>query len=281
MAKKKTAKKSAKASVKSASTKQDHRICNVVPSRNTEKDWQFESAVASGMLGAVTAPPPSKDLRATWWKVGDQGSTGSCVGWGSTDGVMRYHLVKAGWLAQNQPLSPRFTWMASKETDEFTKRPETFIEEAGTSLKAALDICRKYGVVLNSLLPFDIQTKMYLGDENAFFAAAAQRKCASYINMFKNFTQWRSWLAFKGPVLVALNVDASWDNAAATQGKIDNFQPATVRGGHCVCLVGYRADGRFIIRNSWGTGWGDQGFGYASESYITAAFFNESYGISL
>jgi C1A family cysteine protease len=260
---------------------QAHRICNVVPSRKTEEDWKFEAAVSAGILGAVTAPPTSKDLRASWWKVGDQGATGSCVGWGSTDGVMRYHLVKAGKLGQNEQLSPRFTWMASKETDEYTTRPETFIEEAGTSLKAALDICRKYGVVLNSLLPFDIKTKMYLGNENAFFAAASTRKCANYVNMFKNFSQWRAWLASNGPVLVALNVDASWDQAAQTNGLIDNFQPGTVRGGHCVCLVGYRTDGRFIIRNSWGTTWGDHGFGYASEAYITAAFFNESYGVSI
>ena len=266
---------------KKAAASQTHRICNVVPSRNTEKDWKFEDALQAGMLAAVAAPPPSKDLRAAWWKVGDQGATGSCVGWGSTDGVMRYHLVKAGKLGQSELLSPRFTWMASKETDEFSARPETFIEEAGTSLKAAMDICRKYGVVLNSLLPFDLMTKMYVGSENVFYAAASTRKSASYVNMTKNFSQWRTWLASNGPVLVALNVDASWDHATQTQGKIDNFQPTTVRGGHCVCLVGYRTDGRFIIRNSWGTGWGDQGFGYASEAYITAAFFNESYGISL
>ncbi len=166
---------------KKTSARQTHRICNVVPSHNTERDWKFEHAVNAGLLGAVAAPPPSKDLRAAWWKIGDQGSTGSCVGWGSTDGVMRYHLVKAGKLAQNELLSPRFTWMASKETDEFTTRPETFIEEAGTSLKAALDICRKYGVVLNSLLPFNLLTKMYTGSENTFYAAASMRKCANYV----------------------------------------------------------------------------------------------------
>ena len=45
-------------------------------------------------------------------------------------------------------------------------------------------------------------------------------------------------------------------------------------------FVGYTPD-RFIIRNSWGTGWGDKGFGYASAQYINDAFFNESYGVTL
>ena len=53
-----------------------------------------------------------------------------------------------------------------------------------------------------------------------------------------------------------------------------------MRGGHAVTVVGYTSD-RFIIRNSWGTGWGDDGFGYASEAYINAAFFPESYGVTL
>jgi C1A family cysteine protease len=194
---------------------------------------------------------------------------------------MRYQLVKAGMLGQKALLSPRYTWMASKETDQYVTRPETFIEEAGTSLKSALDICRKYGVVLESMLPFKINTLMYTGDEDAFFAAASQRKATAYFNMQKNFAQWRSWLASHGPILVGLNVDATWDNATATNGLLDTFQPNTVRGGHAVCLVGYRTDGRFIVRNSWGTAWGDKGFAYASQMYITAGFFNESYGVTV
>jgi hypothetical protein len=64
-------------------------------------------------------------------------------------------------------------------------------------------------------------------------------------------------------------------------GNIDVFHADTVRGGHAVCIVGYRDDGRFIVRNSWGTTWGDNGFGYLHPDYITAAFYNESYGVTL
>lgn len=257
------------------------RICNLVPSRNTEKDWGIENALSANAITAPAALPASVDLRAPWWNIGNQESTGSCVGWGSTDGVARYHFVKAGRLAQNDLLSPRFTWMASKETDEFTSRPETFVEQAGTSLKAAMDILRKYGAAPESLLPFHIATNMYLGNENTFFATVATRRIAAYYNLGKNLASWRTWLAGHGPILAGLSVDATWDNATATHGKLDTFQPTTVRGGHAIAIVGYTTDNRFIVRNSWNTTWGDQGFAYASEAYINAAFFNESYGVTL
>lgn len=258
-----------------------HRICNLFPSRKTESDWSFEAATQSRAITAVAAPPASIDLRAPWWTIGDQEDTGSCVGWASTDGVMRYHLVKALKLATKDRVSPRYTWMASKETDTFVTRPETFIEGAGTTLKAAMDVCRKFGVVPEATLPFHINTKMYTGDENSFYAIASQLRATAYFNMNKNFTQWRSWLASHGPIMVGLGVDATWDHATATHGILDVFQPNTVRGGHAVCLVGYTKTGRFIIRNSWGTSWGDKGFAYASPAYISAAFFNESYGATI
>jgi C1A family cysteine protease len=257
------------------------RICNVVPSRNIENDWTLETALAVGAVTAPVALPASVDLRAGWWDIGDQAGTGSCVGWGSTDGVARYQLVKSNKLDPKIKLSPRFTWMASKETDEFISRPQTMIEEAGTSLKAAVDILRKYGPVPETMLPFHINTYMYLGDENTFYATAATRKIASYVNLLRNTANWRTWLAAHGPILVALNVDRTWDEATSTQGKLDTFQPTTVRGGHAVCAVGYRTDGRIILRNSWGTAWGDKGFAYASEAYINAGFFNESYGVTI
>ena len=263
-------------------TPESHRICNLLPSRNTEDDWRFEQALASKAIAApVAALPASVDLRAAWWGIGNQETTGSCVGWGSTDAVARYHFVKAGRLAQNEKLSPRFTWMASKETDTLINRPETFIEGAGTTLKAAVDILRKYGAAPETLLPFHIATNMYLGNEDDFFATVATRRIASYFNLQRDLASWRSWLATHGPILVGLNVDATFDNATATHGKLDTFQPGTVRGGHAPAVVGYTADKRFIVRNSWGTAWGDRGFAYASEAYINAAFYTESYGVTL
>lgn len=262
------------------STKKVKRVLNVVPSKNTEKDWGLDNARASGMLAAPTAPPASKDLRESWWKIGDQKSTGSCVGWGAAEGVLRWHFVKAGKISKSTNLSPRYVWMAAKETDEFTSRPTSFIESDGTSLKSALDIARKFGVVKDSVLPFGSGT-LFAGEADNFYATASLLKISAYINMFLNLNQWKMWLANNGPILAALNVDKTWDDAASTGGKLDTFQPGTERGGHCISIVGYRADGRFIVRNSWGTTWGDKGFGYATQNYIQAAFFNESYGVNL
>lgn len=152
---------------------------------------------------------------------------------------------------------------------------------AAVGRRRPVDVARKDGTAVATDLPFHIATTMYTGGENAFYASCAQRKIAAYFNLLKNTANWKTWLATKGPILVGLSVDHSWDNATATGGKIDVFQPNTVRGGHAVAVVGYRTDGRFIVRNSWGTGWGDHGFGYVSEAYIAAGFFNESYGVIL
>src|SRR5713226_6358460 len=157
----KTVKTATKKTRKKGKAEAVKRICNLVPSKSTEKDWKYEDAVAAGALGAVAALPPSVYLRQPWWTVGDQGQTGSCVGWASADGVVRYHMVSAGKLKKSQMLSPRYVWMASKETDEYTLRPESFVEEAGTSLKGAMDVCRKFGVATLAMLPFRITTLMY------------------------------------------------------------------------------------------------------------------------
>ena len=278
-AKKAGAKKSASKKVGRASF--DHFICNVVPSKGTENDWQLADSIAAGSIGAPAKLPASVDMRAAWWKINNQENTGSCVGWATADGVVRWHMTKAGRISQTTLLSPRHIWMASKETDTITTRPESFIEGAGTTLKAAVDVARKHGVALMEDLPFHIQTKMYTGNENAFYASCAQRKISAYFNLHRNLSSWKTWLAGTGPILAAFNVDSSWDNAASNNGKIDTFHPDTVRGGHAICIVGYRADGRFIVRNSWGPTWGVNGFGYLHPDYIAAAFYDESYGVTL
>ncbi|MCZ7381602.1 MAG: C1 family peptidase [Candidatus Methanoperedens sp.] len=261
------------------------RILNCIPSKNTEKDWTFEHAAEAGIMSAAPSVPSSKDLREAWWNIGDQLNTGSCVGWATADAVLRWHFVKANRLPKDKRLSVRYIWMAAKETDEFTSSATTFIESVGTSPKAALDISRKFGVVQESVLTFE-PPNLYSGDVNSFYALAAQLKIASYFNLRPKSTvwntcvdNWRTWLATKGPILTGLGVDATWENATETKGKLDVYKPKTVSGGHAVAIVGYTPD-RFIIRNSWGTEWGDKGFAYASLAYAQAAF-QEAYGVAL
>jgi C1A family cysteine protease len=267
-----------------ASTKRTKRVLNCIPSRGTDTDWRFEHAAQAGLLAAAPPKiPPRKDLREAWWKVGDQGSTGSCVGWAAAEGVLRWHLVKAGRIQKDERLSPRFIWMASKETDQDIAAPTTFIETAGTSLKSALDVARKYGAVRDKVLPF-ASGKLFDGEEATFFATAAELKLSSYFNLSlgakRTLDDWRAWIATKGPILTRLDVDRTWDEAKQKKGNLDAYRPQTTRGGHAVTIVGYTPE-RFIVRNSWGTSeWGDKGFGYATPGYAQEAF-TEAYGISV
>lgn len=260
---------------KSRPAQAERRILNCLPSPAQERDWSFGAAVRAGI--SDTALPPNIDLRADWWRIGNQHDTGSCVGWATADAVLRYHFVQAGWIAKTDLVSPRFTWMAAKELDEFTAAPTTFIEPEGTSLKAALDVSRKYGAVLDPDLPF-AGGRLFPDEAQVFYTKAARLKIASYTNLGASLIAWRRWLANNGPILVRLDVDRTWDQADA-EPHLRVYQAGATRGGHAVALVGYTPEG-FIVRNSWGTDWADEGFAYASNAYAAAAF-TEAYGVSL
>ncbi len=262
---------------KSAKVGWSKRILNCLPSKDPQDDWRYENALAAGVVTAA-AIPSSKDLREEWWSVGDQGYTGSCVGWATADSVLRWHLVQAGRIGTDEPLSPRFVWMAAKETDIFEFRPTTFIELSGTSLKAALDIARKFGVVRDTVLPF-ASGQLFQGEAKTFYALASQLRIANYFNLDGDLNQWRQWLANHGPILTRLDVDETWMNAGDTNGKLDTYMAHTASGGHAIALVGYTSD-RFIVRNSWGQEWGDDGFAYATREYAQDAF-TEAYGVSV
>ncbi len=270
-----TVKKSKSKKAKKFSTKKFILNCN--PSARPEDDWTFEDAIAAGVVDLAASPPEIKDLRATWWKIEHQGSTGACVGYATAYGVLRWHYVTAGRLKKSKKPSARFIWMANKETDEITSYPTTFIETAGTQTKLALDVALKYGCVTEKDLP--MTGKLSMLSHAAFYAKAAPFRISSFYNLGRDLDKWRDWIANQGPILTRLGVDRTWDSASATGGHLAQYMPNTVRGGHAVCLVGYTKK-YFIVRNSWGTGWGDGGFAYASDAYARDAF-TEAFGAVL
>lgn len=261
-------------------TKHKH-IMNCVHSKDKQDDWYIDKAKKMGVDLKKKPLPKSVDLREPWWNIGNQGETGACVGWATADSLLRYHFTKAKKIKKGEHLSVRFIWMASKEMDEYTDYPTTFIDDAGTSLKSALKVARKYGALKASHLAFDGGSLVKLKEDN-YLKVAGKFKVKAYFNLTKKQSAKiqliKEWLAFQGPVLTCLDCDSSW-NDVKSDGLLTKFDKKSIEGGHAISIVGY-TETHFIIRNSWGTDWGHKGFAYASFDYAKDAF-KEAYGIVL
>ena len=261
------------------------RVLNVAPSPAREDDHDPAAAERAGHLDPE-APPERCDLRAPWYTVRDQGRTGSCVGWALADSVLWRQLVRAGRLTEADRLSPRFMWMAAKEMrakltevkGEPAWHPTTFLEQGMTDVKSALDVARTFGAALEQDLPWD--DGLYPGEIERFYASAAERRITHYYRLDPEqepaawFGHWRRWIAQHGPVLIVVGVDRSFYDGAAL---LDRFDAASTSSQHAAALVGY-GPGGFLVRCSWGEGWGDGGYAVATEAYLAEANV-ESYGV--
>ena len=78
-----------------------------------------------------------------------------------------------------------------------------------------------------------------------------------------------------GPLAVRLNVDETF--MLPPSGLLSEYRPADTQYGHVAVLAGYDGEG-FLVRNSWGTEWGNAGYAYATDAYAAAAF-DECYGV--
>jgi len=72
----------------------------------------------------------------------------------------------------------------------------------------------------------------------------------------------------RGPVQISVAITDQWLNAAG--GRIEApHEPAEILGNHSVVLVGYEDQKNvFKFINSWGTGWGDNGYGTLPYEYF-------------
>ena len=86
---------------------------------------------------------------------------------------------------------------------------------------------------------------------------------------------------------MCLAISSGRGQCAAQPGVYESFESAAVAksgivpipghhekkvGGHCVVLVGYDdSKSMFIVRNSWGTSWGQEGYFMMPYVYMTNA----------
>lgn len=253
------------------------RILNCVPSFDKENDWTLDKAIAEGLVNMNF--PHTFDLREDWWEIGDQLDTSACVGWASTHGLLRWHLVKQNKIAKEDQLSSWLTWMAAKETDDDAATTSADIH-TGVCLKAALDVLRKYGAVHLKDFPLDTEEFNAKFKTPEFSDLASQMKIKGYYRVINNddcnVDYLRMWISSQGPVIAMVDTDNQWRSWPA-ENRFDVYDKETVAGAHAVAIVGYTND-HFIIRNSWGTQFCDNGYVYCSNEYVTQAFC-EAYGI--
>ena len=210
---------------------------------------------------------PVVDLRQYCSPIEDQGNIGSCTG-NAIAGQIELLDRKVG---KNLDVSRLFIYYEERVLEGSVRY------DAGAYIRDGIKVCYTKGAPLESLWPY-ATNKFATKPPTAAYTDALKRKVTGY-QRCTNFDAVKNALAAGNPVVIGFSVYDSFEGAwgdiphgQAGSGimPFPNTSTETLLGGHAVCIVGYddtmpvagKANGRFIVRNSWGTSWGDAGYFY-------------------
>ncbi|MCA4158020.1 C1 family peptidase [Priestia megaterium] len=200
------------------------------------------------------------DLRIDFPPVRDQGSRGTCTAFAVT--ACHEHHRNVDYI-----LSEEFLFSGAKHLDGEH-------DTNGISIPSALKAILHYGHARNSIFPYrnDLTFPFKFGDiDSNIIIDALNRKITSYNSITTDITTIENQLKKERPVIVGVAVQPTfW--TPNEEVFIDVPQAESYEGLHALLIMGYgkRDDGKrfFIIRNSWGTDWGDNGYAYISYDYF-------------
>ena len=212
--------------------------------------------------------PTSLDLRNIEVPVYDQGSEGSCTANAVVD------LLEVMEHRRGNPiqLSRQFVYYNSREEEQ----PKS-ITDVGAMVwdvpKALVD----FGVCTETLWPY-VEGAVNQVPTPEAYADAINRRVSSTAVIYDPNDGYASpndihAEAVKGllnsdyPVMMAISVHDplfTINGALSTHpAQFEKYLEYPITSGHAVVIVGYNDDDQcFIVRNSWGTNWGDQGYFY-------------------
>ena len=230
-----------------------------IPDLPDHRDHMFAAAPA-----VLTALPAAIDLRPQCPKeVYDQGQLGSCTG-NAIAGAIEFDEIK-------QKAADIFT-----PSRLFIYYNERVIEgsvnsDAGAQIRDGIKTVAKQGACHEQIWPYDI-TKFRAKPSKAAYTDGAKHTAVQYQRLIQSLTEMKGCLAAGYPFVFGFTVYESFESATVAKTGIVPY-PSTgekVLGGHAVLAVGYDdASQRFIVRNSWGSGWGMKGYFTIPYSYLT------------
>jgi len=194
------------------------------------------------------------DLRSHCSPIENQGSLGSCTGQ-SIAGAIELLNKRNG---KPTDVSRLFIYYYERLL------MGTVNYDSGAFIRDGIKATNKYGASLESLWPHDIR-KFKQEPINEAKNDALNRKVTRYERV-EDFEGCIDALTNGYPVVMGFHVYQSFMSpTVARTGNMPypNKKREKLLGGHAVLLVGYDKTRKvFIVRNSWGTAWGDKGYFY-------------------
>jgi C1A family cysteine protease len=209
----------------------------------------------------VTNVPDSVDLRSQCPPVYDQGQLGSCTG-NAIAGALEFDRIK-----QNLQV-----FVPSRLFIYYNERviEGTVSSDSGAQIRDGIKSVASQGDCPETEWPYDIK-KFADQPPKSCYDDALKYKAVSYQSVTQNLADMQGCLASGYPFVFGFTVYESFEsNAVAQTGDMPMPKSGEkVIGGHAVLAVGFDTEDRvFIVRNSWGDGWGDAGYFYMPYAYL-------------
>jgi C1A family cysteine protease len=207
--------------------------------------------------------PSQVDLRPQCPPVYDQGQLGSCTA-NAIAGAFQFAELKEQQAGAFQP-SRLFIYYNERMIEH------TVSQDSGAQIRDGIKSVATQGVCPESDWPYDI-TQFAQEPTAQCYTDAAEHTVRSYQRLFQDLTLMKGCLAEGFPFVFGFTVYESFESQQVAQtGQVP--MPATSEtsiGGHAVAAVGYDDSQQwFIVRNSWGPGWGAAGYCYMPYLYLT------------
>lgn len=216
-------------------------------------------------LAALQVLPPQVDLRPQCPPIYDQGQLGSCTANGIAAAI-QFDRMK-------QHLHPNF--LPSRLFIYYNERviEGTVTQDSGAMIRDGIKSVAQQGDCPETEWPYTI-AQFTTKPSAQCYTDAAKYRAVQYQRLVPNLTQLKGCLASGYPFVFGFTVYDSFESQQVAHTGVVPLAAHTeqVLGGHCVVAVGYdEGQQRFIVRNSWGTGWGLQGYCTMPYAYLTDA----------
>eukprot|EP00604_Paraphysomonas_vestita_P003228 CAMPEP_0174821738 /NCGR_PEP_ID=MMETSP1107-20130205/9234_1 /TAXON_ID=36770 /ORGANISM="Paraphysomonas vestita, Strain GFlagA" /LENGTH=387 /DNA_ID=CAMNT_0016039073 /DNA_START=108 /DNA_END=1271 /DNA_ORIENTATION=+ len=242
------------------------------------KDTPKSDPVKRGVFVPSKDPPPRVDLRPYCSPVEDQSQSNSCCA-NAAVGAYEYLVWREAAIKNDTPgdVSRLFVYYVGRIRDKQIYRDKSPIADEGMTLTGAIDALTMKGACLDSSWPFDLR-KINDIPPSQTFDEAMRYKISEAKEIPATVEAMRACLAEGYPIIFGLKLTEKFFRCGRS-GIITTPDPndpkSAEHGLHAMLIVGYSdAESRFIVRNSWGTDWGDRGYCYIPYDYAANPKFN-------